>query len=159
MRPGPAPLTRPFAALAPLLVPLMGCEAAIGPVAIANGASLAVARRTIPDMVYSGVTGKDCSLARWDAGKTYCKEEPVAVAQPWCTRSLGAPDCWTEPPPGTRSLADPAPPLPPLPAQPLAALPAQPLAALPAAPLAALPQEPALGPQARAGGASNGEGR
>jgi len=108
---GPAlPLRLPAALLLPpLLAMLMGCEAALGPVAVVNGASLAVARRTIPDMIYGGVTGKDCSLARWDAGKTYCREEPVAVAEPWCTRSLGAPDCWTVPPPGTRSVADPPP--------------------------------------------------
>lgn len=92
-----------------LLAVLAGCEAAIGPVGVANGASLALTRRSVPDLAHWAATGRDCSIARLDAGQSWCKAEPQAVEPVWCTRSLGAADCWSRPPPGTRPIADPPP--------------------------------------------------
>lgn len=87
---------------------LAGCEAA-GWVAAGTGASLAVMQRTPVDAVVSLVTGKDCSIARSDRGQTYCREDPAPQPQPYCTRSLGTPDCWTRPDPfgvPQREIAD-----------------------------------------------------
>jgi hypothetical protein len=58
------------------------------------------------DAVVSVVGGKDCSVVRWDQGKSYCKpEEPKPDAPPYCTRSLGVVDCWKDP----AALLDPPP--------------------------------------------------
>ena len=57
-----------------------------------------VFHRTLPDLVYSGVSGRDCSMVRLDRGESYCR--PVALPvppQPYCTRSLGTVDCWQNP--------------------------------------------------------------
>lgn len=86
--------------LLPLLLLLPGCEAAVGPALAVNGVSLMLTGRAVPDIVYSGVTGRDCSIAYLDGGERYCRVEPVAVEQPHCTRSLGSVDCWTGPVPG-----------------------------------------------------------
>jgi len=56
--------------------------------------------RAVPDILVSGVSGRDCSIAYLDAGERYCRPEPEAVAQPRCTRSLGSVDCWVGPVPG-----------------------------------------------------------
>lgn len=97
--------------LAILLLP--GCDAA-GPVtgglAAANIASVTVIGRTVPDAVVSAVSGRDCSAVRLDRGQSYCRPEeapPASVA--YCTRSLGAVDCWRQPPlavPLPRGVAD-----------------------------------------------------
>jgi hypothetical protein len=82
--PGCAPWTQPYASFAG--------------VGAANVASVAVFGRAIPDLVYSGVSGRDCSVVRLEQGKTYCKEaEPPPAAPPICTRSLGDVDCWSNP--------------------------------------------------------------
>jgi hypothetical protein len=91
-------------ALLALLLPLNACG--IGPgvlygsMAGANAVSTAVIGRDIADATISLASGKDCSIARLDQGQTYCKpaREPVADP-PYCTRSIGAVDCWREPPP------------------------------------------------------------
>ena len=90
------------AALAALLtLPLAagGCDGpsqALGIGAVA--ASVAVFHRTPIDMAYSAWTGKDCSMVNWDRGQPYCKRpEPEPAMQPYCTRSLGVVDCWSEP--------------------------------------------------------------
>ncbi|MCR0982918.1 hypothetical protein [Roseomonas populi] len=87
-----------------LLLPLLlgalpGCEAVV-PIAAANGVSLMLTGRAVPDLVISGVSGRDCSIAYLDAGERYCRPEEVEVEQPRCTRSLGAVDCWAGPVPG-----------------------------------------------------------
>src|SRR3954469_13768489 len=81
---------------------LPGCEAA-GPVAgglaVTNIGSIMVIGRTVPDAVVSVVTGRDCSAVRLDRGQSYCRpEEPPPAPVPYCTRSLGAVDCWRQPP-------------------------------------------------------------
>lgn len=59
---------------------------------------VAVFHRSIPDLIYSGVSGRDCSVVRLDQGQSYCV--PVALPPkppPYCTRSLGGIDCWAHP--------------------------------------------------------------
>ena len=95
-----------------LILPLAACD---GPAIVAtagvNIAALTLAGRTVPDMAVSAVTGRDCSLVRLDRGQPYCGPEETAAAAPapFCTRSLGAADCWLAPPvatPAYRSVAD-----------------------------------------------------
>jgi hypothetical protein len=60
--------------------------------------SIAVIQRSPFDAVYSVLSGRDCSIVRLDAGKSYCKPiEPPPEPQPYCTRSLGMVDCWANP--------------------------------------------------------------
>lgn len=70
------------------------------PIAAANGVSLMLTGRAVPDLVVSGVSGRDCSIAYLDAGERYCRTEVQPVVQPHCTRSLGSVDCWDGPVPG-----------------------------------------------------------
>ncbi len=82
--PGCAPWTQPYATFA-----------GIG---AANAGSVVVFGRAVPDLVYSGLSGRNCSVVRLEEGKTYCKpEEPPPAAPPFCTRSLGTVDCWVNP--------------------------------------------------------------
>ncbi|WP_426956515.1 hypothetical protein [Muricoccus radiodurans] len=106
---------RPLLPLVLLSLVLTGCEAA-GPLLAVNGVSLMLTGRAVPDLVVSGASGRDCSIAYLDAGERYCRTEPGAVAQPFCTRSLGAVDCWNGPVPGNpppRPVADARPPAAP----------------------------------------------
>ena len=71
--------------LAPLL--LAGC-----------GAAIPVVHRDLFDVAWSAVTGRDCSVVRLDRNETYCRPiEPPPVPPPYCTRSLGTVDCWSDP--------------------------------------------------------------
>ncbi len=64
----------------------------------ASAAAVPVFGRSIPDMVYSGITGEDCSVVRLEQGKTYCRGvEPPIEPPPVCTRSLGTIECWANP--------------------------------------------------------------
>ena len=80
----------------PFLLLLTACD---GPGLFAAGAvnvaSLTLTGRAVPDLVVSGVSGRDCSVARLDRGQSYCgasNAEPAPA--PFCTRSLGSVDCW-----------------------------------------------------------------
>lgn len=99
------PLALPVRFLLPLLLALPGCEAVV-PLAAVNGVSLMVTGRAVPDLVVSGLTGRDCSIAYLDARERYCRPEFEVVEQPRCTRSLGAVDCW-----GRAGARQPAPAL------------------------------------------------
>eukprot|EP01037_Dinobryon_pediforme_P016971 gene16971-17158_t len=67
-------------------------------VAIASLATVPFLGRALPDVLYSGLTGKDCSVVRLDQGKSYCRpEDPPIEPAPICTRSLGTVDCWIDP--------------------------------------------------------------
>lgn len=85
-----------------IILLLAGCgltpeQAATVGVAGAVG-SIAIIQRSPFDAVYSVVSGRDCSIVRLDAGKSYCKPiEPPPEQQPYCTRSLGVVDCWADP--------------------------------------------------------------
>ena len=106
-----------LAALPLTALPLAGCNdwaPTTGYLLAANGATIAIAGRTVPDMVVSAVSGKDCNVAQLDQHKPYCRDlDPPTRPSAWCTRSLGSADCWQSPqllPPGTPFLGDtPAP--------------------------------------------------
>lgn len=90
---------------------LPGCSGpALVGVAAGNVASLALIQRTVPDAVVTVVSGEDCSIVNRDLGLPYCVPRPQAPpAPPFCTRSLGAVDCWERPPPADpprRGVAD-----------------------------------------------------
>jgi hypothetical protein len=97
-----------------MLLLLPGCapqSEPTGAFAAANAASVTVFGRAVSDMVYSGLTGKNCSVVRLEQGKSYCKPlEPPPAAPPFCTRSLGGIDCWSNPEglngPPPRGVAD-----------------------------------------------------
>ncbi|MBS0644224.1 MAG: hypothetical protein U1E70_27070 [Acetobacteraceae bacterium] len=60
--------------------------------------TIAVFGRSPADLVVSLVSGKDCSIVRWDEGKSYCKpQEPPPQPPTFCTRSLGVVNCWSDP--------------------------------------------------------------
>ncbi|WP_338661465.1 hypothetical protein VQH23_14585 [Pararoseomonas sp. SCSIO 73927] len=115
--PRPAPPLALLLLLPLLLAVLPGCEAVV-PIAAVNGVSLMLTGRAVPDLVVSGVSGRDCSIAYLDAGERYCRPEAVTMEQPRCTRSLGAVDCWSGPVPGDpppRGVGDARPGPPPEP--------------------------------------------
>ncbi|HBK06901.1 MAG TPA: hypothetical protein DDZ81_13825 [Acetobacteraceae bacterium] len=97
-----------------LFLPLAGCgmsDNLIAAVAVgANVGSVATIQRTPADAVYSWWTGRDCSIVRLDQGKRYCRaEEPKPETPAYCTRSLGAVNCWQDPatvPGHPRGVAD-----------------------------------------------------
>jgi hypothetical protein len=76
----------------------------------ANVASVMTIQRTPGDALYSLWTGRDCSLVRLDENKTYCRPvEPPPEPQAFCTRTLGAVNCWRDPaalPEGARGVAE-----------------------------------------------------
>ena len=74
----------------------LGCCAMLS--GLGGCVDVAVFHRSVPDLVYSGITGRDCSVVRLDQGESYCA--PVALppkVPPYCTRSLGRVDCWAHP--------------------------------------------------------------
>jgi hypothetical protein len=81
---------------------LGGCaslNAAAGTVAGLDAVvSVPVFKRSMTDMMYSGITGRDCSIVRLEQGKTYCVPREGEPEPPeFCTRSLGVVDCWANP--------------------------------------------------------------
>jgi hypothetical protein len=87
-------------------------EPVLGPAAAVSGVSLAITGKTPLDHVASLASGQDCSAVRYERRGPWCLPHPgPPPPQPYCTRSLGAVDCWTSPPPGAPLLgvADPAP--------------------------------------------------
>ena len=58
----------------------------------------ALFHRSAPDLVYSAITGRDCSVVRLDRGESYCRPvAPPIPPVPYCTRSIGGIDCWAHP--------------------------------------------------------------
>lgn len=69
-----------------------------GVLAAADAASIVVLHRGIVDTLISTFSGRDCSVVYLDRGQSYCKaQEPPPLAPPYCTRSLGVVDCWSNP--------------------------------------------------------------
>jgi len=65
--------------------------------AAGNVGSVTTFGRSPPDLVYSLVSGRDCSVVRLDQGKSYCKPIEKPPEPPaFCTRSLGSVDCWDD---------------------------------------------------------------
>jgi hypothetical protein len=93
---------------------LAGCTPSEGMIAtVGVGAtviSVTAIQRSPMDAVYSWVTGRDCSIVRLDQGKTYCRAlEPPPEPPVYCTRGLGAVNCWKDPdtvPGHPRGVAD-----------------------------------------------------
>lgn len=84
-------------ALLLLLAALGGCAPVAG-LAGADIASVAVLGRGLGDIGVSAITGRDCSIVRLDAGKTYCApRDEVPIRQPFCTRTIGVATCWADP--------------------------------------------------------------
>jgi hypothetical protein len=85
----------------PLGLVLAACHPAATPlvaVAAAEAASVAVFGRGGFDLVYSAVSGRDCSIVRLDKGESYCKPKELPPAPPrFCTRTLGVPECFADP--------------------------------------------------------------
>ena len=81
---------------------LAGCGVSLvepaGALLAASVASIPAFGRSLPDVVYSGLTGRECSVVRLEQGKSYCRPtDPPIETPPFCTRSLGNVDCWTNP--------------------------------------------------------------
>ena len=75
-----------------------GCLDIAATVVGVSVAAVPLIGRTLPDVIVSGISGKDCSLVRLDAGKSDCAPQELAPARPVvCTRSLGTVDCWRNP--------------------------------------------------------------
>jgi hypothetical protein len=97
-----------------LLLLLAGCAASpeqlVSSVGGVGVASVAIIHRSPFDALYSLVSGRDCSVVRLDENKSYCRpEEPPPEPPPFCTRSLGSVDCWTDaarPADGAGGVAD-----------------------------------------------------
>jgi hypothetical protein len=97
-----------------IFLPLAGCgwpDNLIAFVGVGtNVASVTTIQRTPADAVYSWLTGRDCSVVRLDQGKTYCRPvEPPPEPPVYCTRGLGAVNCWADPatvPGHPRGVAD-----------------------------------------------------
>ncbi len=99
----PRPAVPLLMCLALAALGLAGCggpDNIIATAAVAGGtiASVATIGRSPVDAVYSLVTGKDCSVVRLDQGKSYCRPvDPPPEVPSFCTRSLGAVNCWEDP--------------------------------------------------------------
>ena len=101
--------TRPVPSLAlACLLLLTSCTPGIWPppwaepaataVAAADISSIVILHRGIIDTLYSAASGRDCSIVYLDRGQSYCKaQEPPPLPPPYCTRSLGVVDCWSNP--------------------------------------------------------------
>lgn len=87
--------------LAAVCCGLTGCQsfyATSGVFAGMNVAALTTIGRGVPDAIYSAISGRDCSSVRLEQGRGYCvPPEPPPAAGPFCTRSIGASDCWAHP--------------------------------------------------------------
>ena len=101
-----------------LLLAVTGCgnlTPAMTALAGVEVASVAVFGRDVVDIGVSAITGKDCSVVRLDKGETYCAPPPGAwTTGPFCTRTLGTVDCWSNPAALRRptELGDTPPPTP-----------------------------------------------
>lgn len=84
-----------------LLAGLPGCANWVDPTGAliaADVASVVVFGRGIADIGVSAISGRDCSIVRLDRGLTYCApRDTTPDPVPFCTRSLGVVDCWTNP--------------------------------------------------------------
>lgn len=94
-------LLLPLLALLPATLAGCGAESVAGPVVAVGAASVAIAGKTPVDMAATWFTGRECSIVRLDRRESYCAPPsgPPPGAQPFCTRSLGAVDCWLVAPP------------------------------------------------------------
>ena len=83
-------------------LPLAGCgpfNSAIGALAGVDAVvSIPVFGRSTEDLIYSAISGRNCSVVRLEQGRSYCvPREGAPEPPPFCTRSLGVVDCWAYP--------------------------------------------------------------
>ena len=93
-----------------VLVGACGLEPLAVPAAGVSGASLVFTGKTPLDHVAGLAMRQDCSSVRWERHGPWCvPPPPPPLPTPFCTRSLGAVDCWTTPPEtgALREVADP----------------------------------------------------
>ena len=100
-----------FRALLAMALPaLCGCQYSEPISAGVAVGSIVVFGRAPTDMLVSAATGRDCSIVNLDKGQRYCHpREPPPEAPAFCTKSLGAVDCWADgkrPPNPPRDVAD-----------------------------------------------------
>jgi hypothetical protein len=62
---------------------------------LASAASFVALERSLFDVVYSFISGNDCSVVNIERRGEYCRTDAVEQPTPFCTRSLGDVDCWT----------------------------------------------------------------
>jgi hypothetical protein len=97
--PRPTMILRSLAAiLAPIA--LAGCNTWLEPATIIGATTfgpIQVMQRTPGDLLVSLISGRDCSVVRLDKQLSYCKPPETLPDMPYCTRSLGRVDCWTDP--------------------------------------------------------------
>jgi hypothetical protein len=104
------------------IVLLLGaCHPAAAPfvaVGAVEASSVAVFGRGSVDLVYSTISGRDCSIVRLERGDSYCKPpERRPPPEPFCTRTLGMPECFATPadlPDHPAELGDAPPPAAPV---------------------------------------------
>nr|WP_321983067.1 hypothetical protein [uncultured Lichenicoccus sp.] len=90
------PALHPILWLLRRLAPAVACCAMLS--GLGGCVDVAIFHRSVPDLIYSGITGRDCSVVRLDQGDSYCV--PIALPPkppPYCTRSLGRINCWARP--------------------------------------------------------------
>jgi hypothetical protein len=84
-----------------LAFPLAGCHPAAAPfvaVGAVEASSVAVFGRGSVDLVYSAISNRDCSIVHLERGDSYCKPpEHPPPPEPFCTRTLGTPECFATP--------------------------------------------------------------
>ncbi len=82
-------------------IALGGCGPAAAPALGAYAgveiASVALFHRGIEDLVVSAISGRDCSIVRLDRGLSYCARAEPPRPTPFCTRTLGRPQCFDDP--------------------------------------------------------------
>jgi hypothetical protein len=93
-----------------LFAPLGGCASVAKPLGVFAAVDVAAYPVVGRGTLYSTLSGRDCSMVRLEQGKSYCRPvEPPPARPVFCTRSLGAVDCWAEPdalPGNPREVAD-----------------------------------------------------
>lgn len=85
-----------------VMISISGCGVSLvepaGALLAASTATIPVFGRSLPDLVVSGLSGRDCSIVRLEQGRSYCRTtDPPIAPDPVCTRSLGTVECWNNP--------------------------------------------------------------
>ena len=68
-----------------------------GALLAADAASIVVFGRSLADLGFSAISGRDCSVVRLDRNQTYCAPKAEPARDAYCTRTLATVDCWSGP--------------------------------------------------------------
>ncbi len=90
-----------WVALAALCLPMGGCFL-VHPIIVpaVTAGTLTYAGITPPDIITSAITGKECSLLKYEQGEPYCSSEEEATGPElplYCYRTIGDVDCYRTP--------------------------------------------------------------